>query len=167
MPSTNTSPFATAFKSSIKRGVPCSVAVEKIAGRNNKTVNFVFNSLWKAGLCYRQKMNGQWIYWPCDGGKGNATNWKVCQSNMWQCFIDWCICCGVCTPQQLKNNCGSQIEFMNYCKKFWTKQFTGTTKTKSSGRRTTTSNVRKTRTTGTVGARKHRSTGTRVYKNAA
>ena len=124
MPSNFKSPFTTTFKSGINRGVPCSVVVQNIANRNNKTVKFVFNSLWKAGVCNRQKINGQWIYWPCDCKKTNATNVKSCQVNMWQCFVDWCMCSGVCTPEQMSNNCGSQVNFMNYCKKFWGKQFT-------------------------------------------
>ena len=105
------SPFASAFKSAMKRGVPCSDAVCNIAKKNNKTTNAVFTSLWKAGLCWRQKFNGTWIYCPCENGKGKATNWKNCQVNMWQCFVDWCICSGTCTPDQMKKCMSSQSEF--------------------------------------------------------
>jgi hypothetical protein len=166
MPSTFKSPFTTTFKSGIKRGVPCSVVVQNIANRNNKTCKFVFNSLWKAGVCNRQKMNGQWIYWPCDCKKANVTNVKNCQVNMWQCFVDWCMVSGVCTPDQMSNNCGSQSSFMNYCKKFWGKQFVGTT-----GRTGTV--ARKTRTTKSVTSRTGRThrigtTGkTTSYRRAA
>lgn len=175
MPSNYKSPFATSFKSAIKRGVPCSVAVNNIANRNNKTPKVVFESLFKAGLCFRQKFNGVWVYWACEGVKTNATNWKSCQTNMWQSFIDWCICSGVCTPEQLKNNCGSQVDFMNYCKKFFAKQFNGTVggnKTKTTGRKRT-STSRKVRTTTSRGRTssshkvRGRRTTTRRYNRAA
>ena len=54
MPSNYKSPFATTFKNGVKRGTPCSTVVESIAKRNNKTPKTVFESLWKAGLCFRQ-----------------------------------------------------------------------------------------------------------------
>jgi hypothetical protein len=136
MPNTkkNMSPFATSFKSAINRGTPCFVAVCNIAKRTKKSPNQVFESLFKAGLCFRQKVSGQWIYWPCNWNKTSVTNAKVCQHNMWQSFVDWCLCSGWCTPEQLHNHCGSQQEFFNYCKKFWNKQFTtGTTKTGTKG----------------------------------
>lgn len=132
MPSKNTSPYATTFKSAINRGTPCSVAVNNIATRTKKSPTVVYNSLFKAGLCYRQKFNGQWVYWATNGKKTNATVSKGCQWNMWQNFVDWCIASGWCTPQQLHNHCSSQTEFMNYCKKFWSKQFSGTTTSKKS-----------------------------------
>lgn len=149
------SPFASAFKSAMKRGVPCSDAVCNIAKKNNKTTNAVFTSLWKAGLCWRQKFNGTWIYCPCENGKGKATNWKNCQVNMWQCFVDWCICSGTCTPDQMKKCMSSQSEFMKACRKWWNAQFKSTTtnsKTTSkrsrpkttSRKRTTTTKARKT-----------------------
>ena len=50
MPSTYKTPFATTFKSAIKRGVPCSVAVTNIATRCNKTPKVVFESLFN-DLC--------------------------------------------------------------------------------------------------------------------
>ena len=137
MPTTFKSPYSTSFKSAVKRGTPCSVAVEKIAKRNNKTTTSVWNSLYKAGVCDRQKFNGKWIYWPAEGGKGNSTNWKPCQTDMWQNFVDWCVCSGTCTPQQLSNNTASQKAFMTYCKKFWGKQFNGTSTT-TNGRKGTT-----------------------------
>lgn len=130
MPSKTTSPFASTFKTAVKRGTPCSLAVNNIASRTNKTPSFVFQSLYKAGLCFRQKVGGQWVYWAVDGKKGNSKNTKVCQNNMWQCFVDWCICSGCCTPNQMHNHCGSQNDFMNFCKKFWGKQFTGSSTTK-------------------------------------
>jgi len=136
MPTTNknTSPYATSFKSAIKRGTPCFVAVQNIAKRTKKSPNQVFESLFKAGLCFRQKVAGQWVYWPCDWNKTNATNAKTCQNNMWQWFVDWCLCTGVCTPEQLHNHCGSQQDFMNYCKKFWNKQFNTGSKSSKSGK---------------------------------
>lgn len=126
MPTTkkNKSPFATSFKSAINRGTPCFVAVQNIAKRTKKSPNQVFQSLFKAGLCFRQKIAGEWVYWPCDWHKTNATNAKICQNNMWQWFVDWCLCTGVCTPEKLQKHTGSQQEFMSFCKKFWGKQFT-------------------------------------------
>ncbi len=125
MPSKSKSPFASSFKSAIKRGTPCFVAVQNIASRCNKKPEAVFNSLFKAGFCNRQKFNGQWIYWACEGTKCNATQTKFCQTQMWQWFVDWCIASGCCTPEQLSKKCSSQKEFMTFCKKFFGKQFTG------------------------------------------
>lgn len=160
MPSTtNQSPYATSFNSAIKRGTPCSVAVENIAKRKNTTMKTVFQSLFKAGLCHRQKMNGQWVYWPVNGVPSNATNAKTCQANMWQCFIDWCICSGVCTPEQMCNCCGSQTDFMKSCRKFWNKQFvSGTTS------RTTTGTKR--RTTKTSTSRSYKFNGRKMRRAA-
>ncbi len=134
MPSKNTSPYATTFKSAIKRGTPCSVAVNNIATRTKKSPTVIYNSLFKAGLCFRQKFNGQWVYWACDGKKSNATTTKSTQWNMWQCFVDWCIASGHCTPEQLNKHCSSQTQFMNYCKKFWSKQFSTTSGSRKSGK---------------------------------
>lgn len=134
MPSKNTSPYASTFKSAIKRGTPCSVAVNNIATRTKKSPTVVYNSLYKAGLCFRQKFNGQWIYWATEGKKSNATTSKNSQWNMWQCFVDWCIASGFCTPSQLNKYCSSQTQFMNFCKKYWSKQFNGTTSSKTTSK---------------------------------
>lgn len=139
-------PYASSFKSAINRGTPCSTAVSNIANRCNKTSNQVFNSLWKAGLCHRQKFNGQWVYWPTFDCKKSATNAKGCQADMWQCFVDWCCVNGTCTPEQLKKNCGSQSSFMKYCRKFFSKQFPSTTTTTGKKTKRSTSNSRKTTT---------------------
>ena len=134
MPSKNTSPYATTFKSAINRGTPCSVAVNNIATRTKKSPTVVYNSLFKAGLCFRQKFNGQWVYWATTGKKSNATVTKSTQWNLWQCFIDWCIASGNCTPEQLAKHCSSQSQFMSFCKKYWGKQFTGTSTSKTTGK---------------------------------
>lgn len=133
MPSKNpSSPFAPAFTSAINRGTPCWTAVNNIANRTGKTPTVIFNSLCKAGLCFRQKIGGQWIYWPCNTPKKTSgKNQKFCQNNMWQWFIEWCLATGCCTPNQLHNNCGSQPQFMNFCKKFWSRQFSAGTSTKT------------------------------------
>jgi hypothetical protein len=166
MPSTYQSPFATSFNSAIRRGTPCHVVVQNIAKRTNKTPKTIFESLYKAGLCYRQKFNGQYIYWPCNGVKGNATNYKSCQVEMWQCFVDWCICNGVCTPEQLQKCCGGQNVFMNNCKKFWNKQMTTSSSTvrKTSRRRTTTGRTSKTTRKGT--SRSYSFSGARLRRAA-
>lgn len=152
MARTYQSPFATPFKSAIKRGTPCVVAVNNIASRKNTTPNKVFESLYKGGLCNRQKFNGQWLYWPVNElvPNVNATNLKDVQYNCWQWFIDWCISNNVVTPDQLSNHKGSQQDFESYCKKFWNKQWNvGTgrkrpTTTRGKSRTTTTSRKRST-----------------------
>ena len=144
MPTNHKSPYASPFKSAIKRGTPCGVAVNSIAKNKNKTPKMVFESLFKAGLCFRQKFNGQFVYWTSEKcKKGTATVRNECQHNMWQCFIDWFISSGFCTPEQLKNHCGSQQEFMAYCRKFFGKQISATTgkkkrKVRKAGRKSTT-----------------------------
>ncbi len=138
MPSNSKSPYTTSFKSAIKRGIPAGVAVAGIAKRTNKSPSTILASLYKEGLCYRQKVNGQWIYWPCEA-KRSATQAKACQSQMWQSFIDWCISSGACKPELLEKNSGSQKEFMTYCRKFFNGQITGvgsSSSTKSTRRST-------------------------------
>ena len=149
MPSQHQSPYASSFKSAIKGGTPCFTAVEKIASRCKKTPNMVFQSLFKAGLCNRQKFNGQWLYWPCEGRKCTATLAKGCQLQMWQCFIDWCIGTGCCTPDQLSRYNGSQKDFMDDCRKFFNRQLTATS-TKTIKKRTTSKARRTMRTTRTT-----------------
>jgi hypothetical protein len=171
MPTNNTrSPFVTTFVNAVKRGVPCNVAVQNIANRTGKTTKSVFNTLCKAGVCYRQKVNGGFVYFPMTPVKVNSTSAKNCQINMWQQFCDWCICSGVCTPNQLRTCCGSQTTFMNNCKRFFNAQITGFTPVKmtantfmtgiTGGR--TTSNAR--RGTAKWNTRK---TTTRRYRSAA
>ncbi len=126
MPSTTKSPHATSFKSAIKRGTPAGIAVNAIAKRSNKRPGAVFSSLHKAGLCHRQKFNGQWIYWACEAKKCSATAAKSLQSDFWQSFIDWSIAGGHCNPQQLARNISSQQQFMNSCRKFFNRQFSAT-----------------------------------------
>ena len=174
MPSNFKSPYASSFNSAISRGTPCFVVVQGIAKRCSKTPNQVFESLFKGGCCYRQKFNGTWIYWACDGSKSNSTNWKKAQWNCWQSFMDWCICSGTCTPEQLWNNTSSQNNFMSYCKKFWGKQFNGTIGgSKSTSRKRTSATGRKSRTTSRRGPSiKSHSVGrttsrTRRYRRAA
>lgn len=149
MSKTYKSPFATSFKSAIKRGTPCSVAVQNIASRNKKSPQTVFESLFKAGLCHRQKFNGQWIYWPVNVTKNaNATNRNECQWNMWQSFVDWFISSGFCTPEKLNNCASSQQEFMAFCRKYFNKQFATNSKPKSKkSKRTRKSNKRRSTTT--------------------
>jgi len=140
MPSHPKSPYTTSFVSAVKRGTPAGQAVLAIAKRHNTRPSAIFNSLYKAGICERQKFNGQWIYWPCEPVKTSATQAKAVQVELWQNLIDWCIVSGQVTPQQLINNIGSQPQFMSYCKKFFARQASGatsTTKTKTTGRKST------------------------------
>ncbi len=138
MASTYTSPYAASFKSALKRGTSYTAAVQNIASRNNATPQQVWQSLFKANLCFRQKFNGQWIYFPWEAGKTNSTNWKNSQFNSWQWFTEWCIGCGFATPEQFNNNCGSQKDFMNWSRKYFGKQFTGNTTTSNKTRKTKT-----------------------------
>ena len=50
MPSNNKSPFTTSFNSGIKRGTPYLTVVNNIAKRTGKSVDFIFGSLFKAGI---------------------------------------------------------------------------------------------------------------------
>jgi len=129
MPSTFKSPFATGFKSAVNRGASYNQVVENLARRHGVTVNKVWESLYKAGTCNRQKFNGQWIYFPNFSAKWSAATTRSVQYNTWQCFIEWCLCNGVCTPTTLNNKCGSQAAFMQACKTWWNVQYrsTGTT----------------------------------------
>ncbi|MCA9285617.1 MAG: hypothetical protein KDA22_10395 [Phycisphaerales bacterium] len=121
MPNTTKSPYTTSFCNAINRGTPCWTAICNIANRNGTTPNVVGNSLCKAGCCCRQKFNGQWIFFPTFSGKWNATQGKKCHTNMWQSFVDFCMCSGICTPKQMLNCCGSQAGFVKGCRPFWTK----------------------------------------------
>ena len=137
-PTTFKSPFGSSFTSAVRRGTPCTQAVWNISQRQNTTPGKVWQSLWKAGLVQRQKMNGQWIYWPVNGQKGPAGQWKSAQWQMWQWFVDWCITSGQCTPKQLLSHHGSQQAFMTWCRKFfgkqWPSQSSTTTRRTSTGR---------------------------------
>lgn len=142
MPTKFKSPYASAFKTGVKNGTPCTMIVNSICKRTGKPAPTIWQSLYKAGCCYRQKFNGQWIYWPTFRGKKSSTkNCNWCHTNMWQCFVDWCLCCGWCTPVQLNNNSTSQKTFMNFCTKYWNKQSwsAGATKTKTSSKSKTKS----------------------------
>ncbi len=124
MATTYTSPYATSFKNSCKRGTPFYQAVNNIAKKNNKSTQVIWNSLFKANLVWRQKFNGQWTYFPSFSCKTKATAAKTSQYECWQYFCEWMLSSGQCTPEQLKKNCGSQKEFMSWCRKFWGKQYT-------------------------------------------
>jgi hypothetical protein len=117
-------PFAKAFITGIKKGTPCHVIVNTIAFKTKKSPTMIWNTLFKAGLVWRQKINNQWIYWPKTGKKTSTANTNTCQANLWQCFVDWCIASGTCTPMQLAFKTGNSKSFMvnckNYMNKFWT-----------------------------------------------
>ena len=124
MPTKFNSPFAKAFMSGCKNGTPCTTVVNNISKRTGKPVSTIWNSLCKCGVCCCCKFNGTCVYWPNFAVKKNSTCAKTCQTSMWQCFVDWCLCCGCCTPNQLNRNCGSQKAFMSFCRSFFGKQFT-------------------------------------------
>lgn len=156
MSTTFTSPFATPFKSALKRGTSYNEAVNNIASRNHKSPQQVWESLFKAGLCFRQKFNGQWIYFPWNAAKTSSTTWKKSQFNAWQWFSEWCLTSGTCTPEQFKNHCGAQKSFMTWCRKYFGKQFTWSTtsNSRSSNSRSSksSSNKSRSRRTSTAGS---------------
>ena len=166
MPSNYKSPFASSFKSAVNRGTSYTAAVENIAKRNNTPTTFVWNSLYKANLVWRQKFNGQWIYFPTSWNKGKAASWKNSQFECWQYFCEWFISNGYCTPENLKKHCGSQAEFMNFCRKYFAKQFNNNTTTRKSTGRKTTSKSKTTRKSYKFPASKSTSK-TRRYRRAA
>ncbi len=137
MPSHIKSPYATSFNSAIKRGVPAGVAVAAIAKRQNKSQQTIFNSLYRAEICERQKINGQYVYWPANQIRTNATQAKVSQIQLWQNLVDWSIASGNVRPQQLTQHVGSQQEFMSYCRTYFGRQLSGTTTTASATSRRT------------------------------
>jgi hypothetical protein len=127
MPTHYKSPYASSFKAACNKGASYNQVVWNLAKRNNTTANHVWESLFKAGFVGRQKFNGSWIYFPWNCHKGTASSTKVCQHLLWQCFTEWCILSGCCTPEQMWNNSGNQKDFMTWCKKFFVKQNVGTT----------------------------------------
>lgn len=149
MPPKFKSPYAKPFITGCKNGTPCTTVVNTISKRTGKPVSTIWNSLCKAGVCCCCKFNGTCVYWPNFPVKKNPTVGRTCQTNMWQCFIDWCMCTGCCTPTQLNRNCSSQKTFMNFCRSFFGKQFTPMTmtKTKRSPKRRTMRKPRRTTTT--------------------
>ena len=137
MPSTFKSPFATSFKTAVKRGTSFTTAVQTIATRSGKTTDTVWQSLYKAGLVWRQKINGKWIYWPSFTGKKSVSGGKVAQIHQWQWFVDWCITSGYAKPTQFKKGSGTQPSFLGFARKYFGRQFTTGTTTKSHSRSTT------------------------------
>ena len=138
MSSKFTSPYATSFKSAVKRGTPWYTVVENIAKRYKKTPNFIWESLFKAGWCYRMKFNGQWMYWPKESPKAKSNYYKQDQYYMWQWFANWAVSAGFCTPEQLHKYSTNQKHFMTYCRKFFGKQYTWKKTTTHTRRRKTT-----------------------------
>src|SRR2546423_12350121 len=108
------SPFTTSFKTGITKVLTCGMVVNNISKKTGKSVNTIFTSLHKAGVCSGQKINGQWIYWPTIKTRTSATNAKVCKTKMWQCFVDWCVSSGTCTPNQLNNKSTTSKTFATF-----------------------------------------------------
>ncbi len=168
MPSYPKSPYASSFNSAVKNGTPGGLAIYNIAKRLGKTPSVIGNSLFRANLVYRQKFNGQWVFWPVNGKRSSAAKFKPVHTQMWQCFIDWALCNGLCKPEQLKKKIGSQKEFMTFCRKFFAKQFGSATpvkrKRKTVKRKRTTSRKRTTTRARKSPSRKRRSSSTYAYK---
>lgn len=161
MPSNFKSPHGSSFNTAIKNGTPCGIAIFKIAKRIGKNPSVVGNSLFRAGLVFRQKFNGQWVFWPVNGKRCSAAKFKPVHTQMWQCFIDWAICNGFCKPEQLNNHSGSQKEFMTFCRNFFAKQFGSTT---SSNYKSTKNAIsRKSKTTFASKSRSHKGHPSKVH----
>jgi hypothetical protein len=151
----------------IQRGTPCHVAVNTLANRFHTSPQVVCRSLCTAGVCKCQKINGQIVCVPVNGKKCSPTIVKTCQADLWQCFVDWCICSGCCTPRQLISKCGNQNSFMKFCCQYLPKQVPGLfkltsksgTTMKNTKRRSTTRRVKRT----TTRARSRRTSTTRFY----
>jgi hypothetical protein len=142
MPSKFTSPYGTSFTNGVKNGTPCSTVVCNIAKKTGKSTSTIYQSLYKAGLCFGQKVGGTWVYWPTftTNKKFTSTTKTNTTNCMWQSFVDWCMTSGCCTPTQLNNKSTSQKKFVTYCKNFFGKTVTGTKtgSAKMTKRRTTT-----------------------------
>ena len=166
MPSYPKSPYASSFNSAVKNGTPGGFAIFNIAKRLGKTPSVIGNSLFRANLVYRQKFNGQWVFWPVNGKRSSAAKFKPVHTQMWQCFIDWALCNGFCKPEQLKNHIGSQKEFMTFCRKFFAKQFgpATTSKRKRKSTKRTTSRKRMTTSARKSPSRKRRPSKAYAYK---
>lgn len=150
------SPYAAAFKSGVKSGKGCWACVCAISKKTGVSTGTICQSLYNAGLCCRTKFNGTWIYWPTFNCKTTATNCSTMQTTMWQCFIDWCCCCGFCTSKQLNAHCTSQKAFMSFCSKFFTK--------KSGAKMTTAKKAKKSWKTKTASRKTTSWSGTKNYK---
>ena len=115
MPTQYQSPYAATFRAAVRGGTQASKAVAAIAKHNNTTPTTVYTSLYKAGVCNRQKCNGQWVYWPCDGAKASSKHARNSQAEIWQQVIDWCIVSGQYSPAQVTNSADNQQHFVTFC----------------------------------------------------
>src|SRR5262245_28460751 len=115
------SPYASASKSGVKAGTPCGVVISNICKKTGKPISTIIKSLEKARLCYSQKFNNTYICWPTFPCR-KTSKAKVCQSQLWQCFIDWCCISGTCKPVQLEKKTGGQKSFMLGCRSFFSRQ---------------------------------------------
>ncbi len=102
------SPYATAFQSAIRRGIPAGEAVTAISRRHNKAAQIIFGSLYKAGLVQRRRIDGQWIYWPVQKLARSASAVRLSRARLWQSVIDVCIADGSCGPEQVQAITGDQ-----------------------------------------------------------
>lgn len=159
------SPFTRAFTTAMRRGTPAGVAAQNIAKRNRKTINQVFTSLFQAGQVKRQKMGGQWIYFPVEGTKPNASFARNSQAEMWQAFVDWTIASGNTTPERITANNRTRQQFVNFMKKYFGRQFASANGTTTTSRSASTTRGRSTRSTvsntRSTQARKNSTTSTR------
>jgi hypothetical protein len=121
-----TSPYATSFKTGIKKGMTCGMIVNAISKRTGKSVGTIYVSLYKAGLCTGQKINGQWIYWPTMKTRTSKTNATMSKTKMWQCFVDWCISSGTWTNTQITKKSMTSKAFATFCKNWFGKTVTTT-----------------------------------------
>ena len=157
MENSKSSPFSSSFQASARRGTPCSVAVANIAKRQNKTTNQVYQSLYKACIVNRQKINGQWVYWAVQARKSTGPVARQAQAALWQSYVDWALANGHTTPGKIAGHMSSRDEFQGHFKRFFAKQFSVTkTSSRSSTARTLPYKIRSSNSTGTTSTRRYR-----------
>ncbi len=164
------SPYASSFNSGIKHGTPAGTVVTAIARRTGKPSAAIFASLHKAGLCQRQKISNQWIYWPAEKVKASPTHARSSQVEMWQSYVDWCVASGVCTTTQLSSHAGSEQNFVSWCRTFFNRQASTGSRTKTHTRAKTTARRRtksRTRRSTRAVSYKFPKTATKRYRKAA
>lgn len=156
------SPFTSSFNTVTKRGTPASFAVASIAKRTKKSPAQIFESLYKAGQVYRQRVNGQWIFWPVHGTKANASMTRTVRQSAWQAWVDWAIASGWATPEQVSSHTANQQQFTRFVQRAASTQNSSSTRSNSSvtsSKSSTANSHRSTNSGSTSGTRGSRSQG--------
>ena len=133
------SPFTSSFNTATKRGTPASFAVANIAKRTKKSLAQIFESLYKAGQIHRQRVNGQWVFWPVHGTKANASMTRTVRQSAWQAWVDWAIASGWATPEQISSHTANQQQFTRFVQRAAGTQNNSNTRSNSSSQHSSTS----------------------------